>query len=136
MSEATGAMSGGARAGSWSASGAGLVLLYAPNHAELPAAFPLASDSTVLGREPPAPGIVLPGTAVSRVHARISRRGDRYVVSDLESRNGVLVGGRLVDEAVLEPDADLRIGDAIFKFVPKDIDAYARFRLDRPERAE
>src|SRR5215475_14581164 len=102
--------------------GAGLVLLYAPNHGELPN----------LGREPPQGGVVLPQTAVSRVHARVARDGDAWTVADLDSRNGVLVNGRFVHEAPLAPGDEVRIGDAIFKLVPSDIEAYARFRVGAP----
>ena len=44
---------------------AGLVLLYAGEYAALPAAWPLARGTTVVGRDAQA-DIVLPVTAVSR----------------------------------------------------------------------
>jgi transcriptional regulator with GAF, ATPase, and Fis domain len=108
------------------------VLLYAPNHAELPNVVRLGSEPVVLGREPPHGGVVLPQTAVSRVHARVARDGDAWTVADLDSRNGVLVNGCFVRDAALAPGDEVRIGDSIWKLVAKDIDAYARFRLDDP----
>jgi DNA-binding NtrC family response regulator len=112
--------------------GAGLVLLYAPNHEGLPSVVRLGADPVVLGREPPPGGFAIPQTAVSRVHARIARQGDAWVATDLDSRNGVLVNGAFVREERLEPGDEVRIGDAIFKLVSQDIDLYARFRVGDP----
>jgi transcriptional regulator of acetoin/glycerol metabolism len=112
--------------------GAGLVLLYAPNHADLASVVKLGDDAVVLGREPPAGGFAIPQIAVSRVHARVARQGDAWTVTDLDSRNGVLVNGCFVDERTLAPGDELRVGDAIFKLVVSDIAAYARFRVADP----
>jgi transcriptional regulator with PAS, ATPase and Fis domain len=46
------------------------------------------------------------------------------VLTDLDSRNGTLVDGCRVRTIALEHDDEIRIGDAIFKFVEHDIDAY------------
>jgi len=107
----------------------GLVLLYAGEYAALPAAFPLGPGSVVIGRDASA-DFVLPVSAVSRRHAEVTRTGDDYVVRDLGSRNGVLVNGHPVTEAVLEPLDELRIGDAILKLVEEGVDDYAAYRID------
>jgi len=108
---------------------AGLVLLYAETYSALAPAYPLTKERVVLGREPPA-DIVLPVSAVSRVHAELSVRAGQFRVRDLGSRNGVIVNGRRVQEDVLEPNDELRIGDAIFKFVDDEAEAFARYRID------
>src|SRR6188768_1136763 len=108
---------------------AGLVVLYAGEYAALPAAFPLGAGAAVIGRDASA-DIVLPVSAVSRRHAEVTRAGDDYVVRDLGSRNGVLVNGHPVSEAVLEPLDELRIGDAILKLVEEGVDDYAAYRID------
>ncbi len=109
---------------------AGLVLLYADTFRELPAAFLLPGERHVIGRDAGSVDLVLKAPAVSRVHAEVIRDGRNLVVRDLESRNGVLVNGRKVASARLEPLDEVRIGDAIFKFVDAGADDYARYRID------
>ena len=107
----------------------GLVLLYAGEYAALPPAWALGSGTTVVGRDASA-DIVLAVSAVSRRHAELTLQNDEYVVRDLGSRNGILVNGHPVQEAVLEPLDELRIGDAVLKLVEEGVDDYAAFRID------
>jgi transcriptional regulator with PAS, ATPase and Fis domain len=109
----------------------GLVLLYADTFRELPAVYLLNAERHVVGRDASAVDLVLQAPAVSRVHAELTREGrNGYVVRDLGSRNGVLVNGRKVQQAELEPLDEVRIGDAIFKFVEEDANEYASYRID------
>jgi DNA-binding NtrC family response regulator len=108
----------------------GLVLLYADTFRELPAAFLLERERHVLGRDAATADLTIKAPAVSRVHAEIVREGRRFVVRDLGSRNGVIVNGHKVSSSELEPLDELRIGDAIFKFVEEDADELARYRID------
>jgi transcriptional regulator with PAS, ATPase and Fis domain len=108
---------------------AGLVLLYAESWAQLPAAFPFKQERLVIGREPGVE-LALPVPAVSRRHAEIGWANGAYHVRDLGSRNGVIVNGRRVQGTALESCDEVRIGDAIFKFVERDAELYAGYRLD------
>jgi len=108
----------------------GLVLLYADTFRELPAAFLLTAERHVIGREASSADLLLRAPAVSRVHAEVVREGRHFVVRDLGSRNGVLVNGRKVQSAELEPLDELRVGDAIFKFVEERADELGRYRID------
>src|SRR6187402_1373694 len=94
----------------------GLVLLYADTFAELPPAYLLQEQRHVLGREAGAVDLVL--------------KAKSFVVRDLGSRNGVIVNGRKLAQAQLEPLDELRIGDAIFKFVEEGADELLRYRID------
>jgi transcriptional regulator with GAF, ATPase, and Fis domain len=107
---------------------AGLVLLFADAFAELPAAFILNKERLVIGREDA--DITLPVGAVSRVHAEVKYEDGRWVLRDLGSRNGTLVDGTRIRAVALEPAAEIRIGDAILKFVDGHAEAFARSRLD------
>lgn len=109
---------------------AGLVLLYADTFRELPAVYLLKAERHVLGRDASLADLMLRAPAVSRVHAELVREGQKYVVRDLGSRNGVIVNGRKVKSVELEPLDELRIGDAIFKFVEHDAEQLARYRID------
>jgi sigma-54 dependent transcriptional regulator, acetoin dehydrogenase operon transcriptional activator AcoR len=108
---------------------AGLVLLYAENHSALPAVWLLEPGRNVVGRAAPAT-IELPVEAVSRVHAEITQSGARWLLRDLGSTNGVLLDGARVQEIELEAGQEVRIGDAILEFVPRDAELMAPYRLD------
>ena len=108
---------------------AGLVLLYAENFAQLPAAWVLAAERTVIGRDASA-DLPLPVPAVSRRHAEVSWADGEFVVRDLGSRNGTLLDGSSISSAVLEHASEIRIGDAILKFVEKHADSLAAYRID------
>jgi transcriptional regulator of acetoin/glycerol metabolism len=108
----------------------GLVLLYADTFRELPAAYLLELERHVIGRDAQSADLTLEAPAVSRVHAEITREGRHFVLRDLGSRNGVIVNGRKVQSVELEPLDEVRVGDAIFKFVEDDAAEYARYRID------
>jgi hypothetical protein len=48
-------------------------------------------------------GLVIEGKEISRRHALIDRVGGKYIIEDLNSRNGVLINGRRLEMAVLSP---------------------------------
>jgi transcriptional regulator of acetoin/glycerol metabolism len=108
---------------------AGLLLLYAEPYPELEAAWPLVGIKTVLGREAPSE-IAIGVNAVSRIHAEIVYERNGYTLRDLDSTNGTLLDGHRIREARLEAGEEIRVGDAILKFVVQDISGYARYRLD------
>lgn len=109
---------------------AGLVLLYAPGFEHMQATYLLTSREVTIGRDPSQSSVVLHEQAVSREHARISYREGRWFLSDLKSRNGTLLDGQFVSEVELEPFHEIRIGDAIFKFVSAGAENYLPHRLD------
>jgi hypothetical protein len=55
----------------------------------------LTEDTLVIGRDESC-ALTLPGRQISRRHATIFRRGDRYFVRDESSRNGTFLDGRMV----------------------------------------
>jgi transcriptional regulator with GAF, ATPase, and Fis domain len=112
-----------------SASRPGLVLLYAPNFHQFHAAYPFQVTEVTLGRDPQN-GVAIPEQAVSRQHSRISLRDGKWIISDLGSRNGTMVGGRFIHEVELEPNDEIRIGDAIFKFVREGAERFVGYRMD------
>ena len=80
--------------------------------------FALDRDLTHIGRSPSSE-IVLDDASVSRRHALITRRGDRTVVLDDRSRNGVHVNGVRVSEADLH-DGDMVVcGHITLRFIER-----------------
>jgi len=107
----------------------GFVLLYAEAFTKYAPAYVLSGSDFIIGRDPEA-GICVPGGAVSRRHVRIHQRSGRWMIADLGGRNGTIVNGRFITEAPLEHLDEVRVGDAIFKFVEKGAAEYARYRID------
>lgn len=108
---------------------AGLVLLYAEDHQSLPAAWPFHQRRVVIGRDDAA-DVRLPVKAVSRRHAEIYWSQGRWFIRDLGSTNGTIVDGERITETELEAMHEVRIGDAILKFVEQDAESLMRYRLD------
>jgi transcriptional regulator with GAF, ATPase, and Fis domain len=108
---------------------AGLVLLYASNFEQLSPAYVFVSPELTIGRDA-SNLICVPEQAVSRQHARIYAKDDRWFLQDLGSRNGTMVDGAYVTEIELEPNHEIRIGDAIFKFVDAGVEKCVAYRID------
>lgn len=73
--------------------------------------FPLVSSVMVVGRDESA-DIRVDEPLVSRAHARIERRGERYVVLDLGSTNLTRVNGEVVAERELRHGDEVRFARA------------------------
>jgi len=73
-------------------------------------------DSLTIGRAPDNE-VVIDHSSVSRRHARLARRGNSYVVRDLDSTNGTWLGDQRIEEHILQDSNVLRIGNAqvVFK---------------------
>jgi len=127
------ARTGPAQSGDWAGptptSFAGLVLLYSPSFRSMPAAYPFDKGELVIGRSASS-AIALDDQAVSREHARITCRDSEWHIEDLGSRNGILLDGLRATEAVLEPLLEVRVGDALFKFVDREAEEHVRYRID------
>jgi pSer/pThr/pTyr-binding forkhead associated (FHA) protein len=73
--------------------------------------FPLTADVMTVGRDETA-DIRVDEPLVSRLHARIERRGAEHVVIDLGSTNYTRVNGEAVGERALAPGDQVRFGRA------------------------
>jgi len=109
---------------------AGLVLLYAEAFAGLPSVWPLRTSAPNSIGASPSSDLVLPVHAVSRQHAEISRERGHWMLRDRKSTNGTFVDGYRVSESRLEHGQEIRIGDAILKFVAADLEGHAPYRID------
>jgi signal transduction histidine kinase len=86
--------------------GLGAVQLVCVAGPELGRAYAIATDSAIIGRG--VADIGLHSSEVSRNHARISRAGDDFVITDLGSANGTFVNGTRITES-----SALKIGDRV-----------------------
>ena len=78
--------------------------------------IPVPDGVCHIGRSP-ACHVVLDDPSVSRRHAVLTRRGDRTVVLDDRSLNGVQVEGRRVAEAVLRDGDAFLLGRVLLRYV-------------------
>lgn len=82
--------------------------------------FIIPAKGAVLGKLPEAADVILPSPAVSRIHARIIRQGEEYMVQDLNSRNGTRVNGRpLASQEVvqLNEEDEICFADLTYRFL-------------------
>ena len=77
---------------------------------------PLREPITRIGRSLSA-DVVLEHSSVSRRHAMIVRRGERSVLLDDRSMNGVLVNGERASEVALDHGDEISLGRVVLRFV-------------------
>jgi DNA-binding response OmpR family regulator len=97
----------------------------------------LSEAPCLLGRVAPCT-VIVPRPTASRLHARITRDGSRYLLTDAGSVNGTYVNGRRLAAPHLLTDGDeIGLGDpaGLLRFADPDptVVAGARLRLDQGE---
>ena len=107
---------------------------------EIRSSWPLDADETTIGRWPDN-DVVIADRWISRHHALITRRGLRYVVKDLGSKNGTFVNGqRLTGPQELEDGDRIQVAPNYqFSFVDAEATAPVwlagpQLRLDAAQR--
>lgn len=78
-------------------------------------------DLTVIGKLETACDAVISLPTVSRIHAKIRKKEDAYYLTDMNSRNGTAVNGRLLlpdEEYQLEPEDEVDFAQARYIFLP------------------
>lgn len=106
-------------------------LLVLHQEGEVRQTWPLEAEETTIGRWPDN-RIVIADRWVSRYHARIVRQGMRYVVEDLDSKNGTFVNGqRLTDPQELEDGDSIQVAPE-YRLIFVDAEATAPVRPAGP----
>lgn len=78
-------------------------------------------DLTVIGKLETACDAVISLPTVSRIHAKIKKKEDAYYLTDMNSRNGTAVNGRLLlpdEKYQLEPEDEVDFAQARYIFLP------------------
>ena len=86
--------------------------------------IPLSEGEVTIGREA-SNGIAVVDPSVSRRHCLLSGENGRFLVRDLDSRNGTLVNGTAVEEQGLQHGDEIAAGDSSFLFLLEDEDITA-----------
>jgi len=89
----------------------------------------LVRDDLLVGRDV-ACGVALSDRSVSRVHARLTRVGDGYTVTDAGSLNGTWVNGVSTGERALLDGDEVHFGACHFLYVPGPREGAASTRGD------
>ncbi len=92
-----------------------VVWIYPPG-ADLGRRFELSNTGMVIGRGGDT-DLLVDKDSVSRRHAKIERRGNRWGIVDLGSTNGTYVNDAPVSDRLLDDGDLVKIGAAIFKFL-------------------
>src|SRR5579864_3425611 len=77
---------------------------------------PLGEAEVSVGRDQ-ANAIAVDDLAASRRHCVIRLSGERFQLTDLESRNGTFVNGVPVRQRLLEHNDQIRVGSSVFLFL-------------------
>jgi transcriptional regulator with GAF, ATPase, and Fis domain len=80
---------------------------------------PLSEGEVTIGREA-SNGIAVVDPSVSRKHCLLSGQEGRFRVRDLDSRNGTLVNGTVIEEQWLQHGDEIATGDSSFLFLVED----------------
>jgi pSer/pThr/pTyr-binding forkhead associated (FHA) protein len=76
----------------------------------------LSDSGIVIGRDPTC-DLCLEDTSVSRRHARVDLESGQWVVTDLQSSNGVKVNGVRVNTQPLKSGDEITLGDSVLRFL-------------------
>ena len=87
----------------------GSALLIAHSGPNKGARFLLDTDESIAGRHPNA-DIFLDDVTVSRRHAKFTRNGESFLLSDIGSLNGTYINGDRIDEIQLSSGVQVQIG--------------------------
>jgi len=81
--------------------------------------IPMTEGPVLIGRQNGA-NLRIRNAAVSRRHAMIEKEGDRYVIADLDSRNGTFVNNIPVKRCELRHGDRVQIGESEFFFLVEE----------------
>ena len=93
--------------------------LISKEEGRLPAIF-LDQDLLIIGKLNTVSDVILPYPTVSRVHIKIRRIQGEYYLTDLNSRNGTFVNGRMLqagEEYLLQDQDEVRFADLSYIFL-------------------
>jgi len=91
--------------------------------------YSLASGELSIGRDP-SNHLWISDPALSRQHCLLTRKGDRFFIRDLGSRNGTIVNGMTVDELQLQHGDQISIGTSVLKFLLEGEENPKRSRVE------
>lgn len=77
--------------------------------------YPITKAATRIGRKMDN-DIVMKNNSVSSHHAEVIKRGEKFIIADLEASNGVFIGGKRVDKVPLAEGDVIELGEVRLRF--------------------
>jgi pSer/pThr/pTyr-binding forkhead associated (FHA) protein len=77
--------------------------------------YPITKAATRIGRKQDN-DIVMKNNSVSSHHAELLKRGEKFIITDLEASNGVFIGGKRVDKVPLAEGDVIELGEVRLRF--------------------
>lgn len=77
--------------------------------------YPIAKAVVRIGRKADN-DIVMKNNSVSNHHAEVIKRGDKFIIADLEASNGVFIADKRVDKATLADGDIIELGEVRLRF--------------------
>lgn len=107
-----------------------MAVLKALNGSQAGREYPLGPGQFLIGRHPGCQ-VVIDVNAVSRHHAKIHLTDNKFVVEDLNSRNGTVINERLIRQPTALKNGDiLKVCDVELRFLDGSNDLPANDRMD------
>ncbi|MGH1467621.1 MAG: sigma 54-interacting transcriptional regulator [Bdellovibrionales bacterium] len=69
-----------------------------------------------VGRHPSNHLVFFEDSFASQKHCRIEKKGNKYILKDLKSKNGTFLNGEQVIEAPLKAYDEIQVGNSVFKY--------------------
>jgi pSer/pThr/pTyr-binding forkhead associated (FHA) protein len=82
--------------------------------------YELLTDTAAIGRDLTNDVVIVDDAKVSRSHAELQLRDGRWLLVDLESRNGTIVNGRRIRRHPLKDGDRIQFGEMTFLFIATD----------------
>jgi hypothetical protein len=81
--------------------------------------YPLSKSAIRIGRKPDN-DIVMKNDSVSGHHAEIIRRGQEFIIADLDSSNSVFVRGKRIEKVALQDGDIVELGEVRLRFIEQN----------------
>jgi pSer/pThr/pTyr-binding forkhead associated (FHA) protein/biotin carboxyl carrier protein len=91
---------------------------------------PLSAGTVFIGRSSECDLPLKGAQGVSRRHCKVQYLGNRFVIIDLESRNGTIVNGQSVERKILEKGDRIELGDEVIEFVVESLNDLRGVQLE------
>jgi pSer/pThr/pTyr-binding forkhead associated (FHA) protein/biotin carboxyl carrier protein len=91
---------------------------------------PLSAGTVFIGRSSECDLPLKGAQGVSRRHCKVQYLGNRFVIIDLESRNGTIVNGQSVERKILEKGDRIELGDEVIEFVVESLNDLRAVQLE------
>lgn len=69
-----------------------------------------------VGRHPSNTLVFFEDSFASQKHCRIEKKGNKYILKDLQSKNGTFLNGEQILEAPLKAYDEIKVGNSVFKY--------------------